>query len=413
MDARAKLKAETGLTETKIILGWLLNFRAMTIALPENKFIAYSRAISDMLERGWTSKAELETNIGRWVHLGQIIPFIHHFLSRLRSLLRRLENNRRLNINEQCKADLEFLQTALEKCRNGVDMNTIAYRRPTHAYRSDSCPAGLGGYSDEGFAWRYYLPPDLQSRASNNLLEHIAAIITPWVDIIAGRLKSGDCALSMTDSTTSEGWLKKSNFIEEGESPIQATIRLEVARHHASQYLTKGIREYSQWFPGVENQVADALSRDDDRSDEELTKILRSHCPSQVPQHFEIVPLPSEIISWLTSLLRRLPQKPELAEAHTKTTLGRGPVTRSTAIASDSPAIISSTESPDSTNSQSWELSPWLCVKGDFRDQLMVPWLKSQSKVPSTQWLRPSGKTAERTPTETQNVTLGDFYSGN
>ncbi len=59
MDAQAKLKAEPGLTETKIILGWLLNFRAMTIALPENKFIAYSRAISDMLEHGWTSKPNL------------------------------------------------------------------------------------------------------------------------------------------------------------------------------------------------------------------------------------------------------------------------------------------------------------------------------------------------------------------
>jgi hypothetical protein len=42
MDARAKLKAETGLMETKVILGWLWNFWTMTIALPENKFIAYS-----------------------------------------------------------------------------------------------------------------------------------------------------------------------------------------------------------------------------------------------------------------------------------------------------------------------------------------------------------------------------------
>jgi hypothetical protein len=32
----------------------------------------------------------------------------------------------------------------------------------------------------------------------------------------------------MTDSTTSEGWLRKSNFIEDGEDPIQATIRIEV-----------------------------------------------------------------------------------------------------------------------------------------------------------------------------------------
>jgi hypothetical protein len=182
-------------------------------------------------------------------------------------------------------------------------MNTIAYHCPTHAYRSDSCPAGLGGYSDKGFVWRYYLPQYLKFQASNNLLEHIAAIITPWVDIIAGRLTHSDCALSMMDSTTLEGWLKKTNFIEDGESPIQATIRLKVARLHASHYLSHEIREYSQWFCGADNQVADALSRDDNRTDKELTKILHLHCPSQVPQHFKIVPLPSEIVSWLTLLL--------------------------------------------------------------------------------------------------------------
>jgi hypothetical protein len=292
-------------------------------------------------------------------------------------------------------------------------MNSIAYRRPTHVYRSDSCPAGLGGYSDEGFAWRYYLPPELQSRASNNLLKHIAAIITTWVDILAGRLKHGDCALSMTDSTTSAGWLRKSNFMEDGESPIQALIRLEVARLHALHYLQTGIREYSQWFRGVENKVADALSRDDDRSDDKLTNIFRSHCPSQVPPHFKIVQLSNEIISWLTSLLLRLPQKKELEEAHTRTTLGRGPATPNIATALVSTATISSTECPDSTSSQSLGLSPWLYAKGNFRDSLMLPWLRLQSQIPLTQWLRPSEKTGEKTHTETQNATLVDFYRGN
>jgi hypothetical protein len=246
MDARAKLKAETGLTKTKVILGWLLNFWMMMIALPENKFIAYSQAISDMIEHGWTSKAELKTNIRQWVHLGQVLPFIHHFLSRLCFLLRRLERKRQLKLNEQCIADLEFLQSALEQCRDGINMNTITYRCSTHAYRSDSCPAGLRGYSNKGFTWRYYLPQYLKFCASNNLLEHIAAIITPWVDIITGHLTRGDCALLMTDSTTLEGWLKKTNFIEDGQSPIQVTIRLKVACLHASHYLSHEIREYSQ-----------------------------------------------------------------------------------------------------------------------------------------------------------------------
>jgi hypothetical protein len=104
----------------------------------------------------------------------------------------------------------------------------------------------LEGYSHEGFAWRFHLPDDLKFCALNNLLEHLASIITPWINIFAGQLKEGDCTLLMTNSTTSKGWLRKSNFIEEGEDPIQETIRLKVARLHATHYLSNGNREYSQ-----------------------------------------------------------------------------------------------------------------------------------------------------------------------
>ena len=81
--ALQKLIAETGLSEIKTILGWLLDFRWMIIALPDNKFHAYSKAILEMLQRGWTSTGKLESNIGQWVQLGQIVPTVHHFLSRL------------------------------------------------------------------------------------------------------------------------------------------------------------------------------------------------------------------------------------------------------------------------------------------------------------------------------------------
>ena len=38
--------------------------------------------------------------------------------------------------------------------------------------------------------------------------------------------------------------------------------------------MENNIKDYSQWFQGKVNDVANALSRDDDRSDEELTHIL-------------------------------------------------------------------------------------------------------------------------------------------
>jgi hypothetical protein len=146
-------------------------------------------------------------------------------------------------------------------------MNQIAYRKPTHVYISDDCPAGMGGYSHEGFMWQFYLPDNLKFRASNNLLEHMAGIISPWVDILAGRLNNGDCSLSMMDSTTSKGCMQKTNF-KEDKNGIQATIRIEVARSHAARFMDHGIRKYSQWFRGIENNVANALSQDMGRFDD-------------------------------------------------------------------------------------------------------------------------------------------------
>jgi hypothetical protein len=196
------------------------------------------------------------------------------------------------NIPAVCIDDLHLMKDFLQWGK-GISMNQIAYQKPTHVYRGDSCPAGLGGFTHKGFAWRYYLPPKLQGRASNNLLEHMASVISPWIDIIAGRLKDGDCSLSMTDSTTSEGWTRKTNF-KEDVGGIQATIRIEVARNHASRFMTHKIREYSQWFPGTENQITNALSRDMDRTNNELTQILLTHILCRCQLLSKLYPCPTK-----------------------------------------------------------------------------------------------------------------------
>jgi hypothetical protein len=67
-----------------------------------------------MLNRRWTTKGDLEMKIGRWVHLGQIFLFIHHFLSRLRFLLQKSEKKRKVGISKEFRGDLKFLLFALE-----------------------------------------------------------------------------------------------------------------------------------------------------------------------------------------------------------------------------------------------------------------------------------------------------------
>jgi len=151
------------------------------------------------------TKKQLESMIRRLGHVGYIIPWVYHYLSQLHTLLAWAGKMQSIKINDTCAMDLELMQQILDKVKKGIDMNLLAFRSPDCIYYSDSCPAGLGSYSDQGYAWRFQIPEDLLFHASNNLLEFLAVIITPWIDIIHGRLSAGDCALSMMDSTTAEG----------------------------------------------------------------------------------------------------------------------------------------------------------------------------------------------------------------
>ncbi len=81
MEARDKLAAEAMLEEQKMILGWFLDFCCLRITLPDNKFKARTSAIEKIIQEGSAMAKEIEQNIGRLVHLGLALPFIHHFMS--------------------------------------------------------------------------------------------------------------------------------------------------------------------------------------------------------------------------------------------------------------------------------------------------------------------------------------------
>jgi hypothetical protein len=85
---------------------------------------------------------------------------------------------RSIKIDEICVKDLELMQSILDKAKKGIDINLLAFRSPDRIYYSDSCPASLGGYNNQGFAWQFTIPDDLLFCASNNLLEFLAAVIT-------------------------------------------------------------------------------------------------------------------------------------------------------------------------------------------------------------------------------------------
>ena len=91
-------------------------------------------------------------------------------------------------------------------------------------YQDSACPLGIGGYSFNGRARRWELPQNLLWRATLNMLEFVASTIGPWIDIIENNLPPLSCILSMTDSTTTNGWLRKSNFPDDSEDEYDAHL---------------------------------------------------------------------------------------------------------------------------------------------------------------------------------------------
>jgi hypothetical protein len=409
----SKLQAEAALEEHKILLGWKLDTRSLQISLPFEKIKAWSDGINSILKAKSSSFKELETLIGRLGHVTVIIQHAKHFMSRLRSLMHKAKNRRSINLNEESEEDLKFHLSLLENAHKGISMNLITYRtKIDRGYRSDACPAGLGGYSNLGRAWRWYIPKNLQFRATLNMLEHVGAIIGPWIDILEDNLPPFTCILSQTDSTTSAGWLKKSNFKESAdESKAMTKAKLKMSREHALRLMQYKIKDYSQWFPGVENEVADSLSRDHHINDNELTSIFFSKTPSQVTQEFKISPLPQEISSFLLSMLQSLPEGTQQQERHKTSNLcpGQGGIPSSKV--SSSTLTPSSRTSPKEAKPYSSHPSPKKLELDTSAKDLIENWSAKQSEPPWTTFLRPSETSINPTLERTETESLAAFYN--
>ncbi len=267
------------------------------------------------------SSKQLETLIGRLNHLGTIIPMLRHFLSRLRNAFFRSSISGWTCLSPMEKSNLHLMQKFLNKAQEGISLNNVVFRKPTHIYRSDAPEFGLGGYNlVTGRAWRFELPFDCCLRTSLNSLEFIACIITMWIDFLNDEIPAESCLLSQTDSTSTTGWLRKSNFVDEPNMAVQ----LLSAHHLAELIIENNCCIYSQWFAGDFNTVSDCLSRDFHLNDYSLTLLLKSRVSSQIPFGFEIYPLPKEIDSWLTCLLLNQPFKEVWSKEPTRSKLSLG-----------------------------------------------------------------------------------------
>ena len=401
-----KMKAESTPSEIMIVLGWELDARRFTISLPAHKQIAWKDSIRSVLGRKRVDQKTLDTIVGRLNHIGYVIPQARHFLSRLRSLLKMARKRNWVSITQVHKDDLRLWIKFIDQAASGVNINLISLRQPTHILRSDACEHGIGGYGlESGVAWRFEIPLNLRGRFSINLLEHIAAHVAILVEDHYNDIPPLSCVLSQVDSTSSNGWLYKSNFDEEDQP-----FHLKVARRQATFCIKKTIKLFSQWFPGEENDVADSLSRDHHLSVPQLTHSLSSSVPSQLSPNFLIKPLPKEISSWLICLMQQSTPTTQLLKEPTRSKLARGMPGICTSPPLDSNTIYSSTASTHVNASESSELSPRPSGLDDFVKRKEILSSVAQSKPPWTTWLRPSGMLVDSIRPKMPMVETRSFY---
>jgi hypothetical protein len=260
-----------------------------------------------------------------------------------------------------------------------------------------------------GNAWRFKLPVDCRLRTSLNSLEFLSCVITIWVDMLSSQIEATSCLLCQTDSSTASEWLRKSNFAEKTDEVVQLTT----ARQLASIIIKTNSCLYSQWFPGEENVVSDSLSRDFHIPSDSLSQIISSSFPEQAPFGLKILHLPTEIVSWLTSLLRNQPQRELWSKEPTRSKFALGIDTKNISSqlgSTTTHSLITSSENID-IKYLAHLLNP--SEKVDFvLENLNISNL-SQSEPFWTVWHRPISWLTEQIQDSTPMGNLHSFYKGN
>ena len=316
-----KHEAEGTPQEIHTVLGWELETRRLICALPEDKYVAWYKQISDILNNSAVpiSKEQLESVIGRLTHASWVVPLSRHFLSRLRFKLNFFHHrNHTLRLSKEELEDLALWLAFLAQARAGISMNGLTIRNPTILSISDSCPYGLGGFTSGGRAWRLKVSKSsfiYGKSIANNILEFLAMAITLWLALIEceEQGKTDELILALGDNTSAIGWIFKTGKLTKDSQYYTAANF--IARKIANLLTKSKNFLVTQHIPGEENEVSDWMSFEgDDRSNEmkpvshpiaydrpsndQFTERLLTLVPQLLPQHFKICHLPAEIFSF-------------------------------------------------------------------------------------------------------------------
>jgi hypothetical protein len=309
-----KLQQGDGTWSTKkMVLGWLLDTAAKTLALPPHKADRLTTLITTYMGLHRTSKRKWQQLLGELRHMAQAIPGARYLFSILQHLLVDQPTSPRLRLGRLVKQSLQdWAHLAADLARVPTPIQSLVPNPPSFVGAVDASAAGLGGfwiptpyYKDACHPIIFRLPftPEIQSHLvtdsnpsgniTNSDLE-LAALVYGAALLRTTFTKSHATLQCASDNIPAVSWLIKG-------STSSTAARAYVLRWFANLTRSLHFTLLPVFAAGTTNTLADFCSRSFHLSDQAFREAISSQFP--ISGGWTIVPPPRGLASNLISAL--------------------------------------------------------------------------------------------------------------
>jgi hypothetical protein len=282
-------KGDGAWNTTKVILGWRIDTRALTIELTPTKHARLTEILNIPTTQKRAGLKKWQQLLGELRHMAFAIPGGKYLFSLLQCALKRLDTRNRVKLDSNLHDALSDFRWLVSDLRGRpTHLHEWFPDRTFHIGACDASKAGMGGVwfpMDEHLApiiWRHQFPPEIQDevvsednprgKITNSDLELAATFV--HLDIAVAHFAAPHQTLSvLSDNSAAVAWQQKGS--SSSASATAYLLRLQGMHQRHFRY-------HAQFnhISGDANCMADHASRAFDTAD----LVLLSHFDHHYPQ---------------------------------------------------------------------------------------------------------------------------------
>lgn len=257
-------------------LGIVFDTVSMTMHIPEPKVREIAELLSSWTNKQSAVKRELQSLLGKLHFAANCIKAGRLFVSRMLDVLRQSPASGIVTVDAEFRKDIAWWKVALQAANSTFVLDHLSLSVIDAKMELDACPTGIGGISQEDY---YYaeIPPACQTLLTSSAhFEFLNVVIAVklWAPRWSGKRVQFAC-----DNTACV------SILNTGRS--HDTFLLHCAREIWRLSTVHDVLFSAVYLPGVENVVADALSRWHMRTpSNHVSQVLSSKKRRIIPEHW-------------------------------------------------------------------------------------------------------------------------------